>query len=76
VQWFTGTSGSFQTYNHQGGTQLADQTYKFCFRKEVGYCSYKLSENSATNPDPFQLMPIDTTTAVEVLPQDQSQFTL
>jgi len=36
VQYFTGTSGNFQSYNHQGGVQLADQEYKLCFRQELG----------------------------------------
>jgi len=61
VQYFTGVSGNFQTYNHQGGVQLADQEYNFCFRQEEGtnttassslindmYFSYRLLPNSGS----------------------------
>jgi len=36
VQWFTGTRGTVQTYNFQGGTQLAAQEYNLCLRQEEG----------------------------------------
>ncbi len=38
VQYFTGTSGTFMTYNYRavGGQQLQSQNYAFCFRQEEG----------------------------------------
>jgi len=36
VQYFTGTSGTVQSYNFQGGTQLAAQEYNICLRQEEG----------------------------------------
>ncbi len=36
VQYFTGTSGRFATYNHQEGRQLGLQAYSICFRQEEG----------------------------------------
>ncbi len=34
VQYFTGASGSFQSYNFQGGTMLENQNYAVCIRQE------------------------------------------
>jgi len=36
VQWFTGISDTIQSYNFQGGTQLAAQNYNICLRQEEG----------------------------------------
>jgi hypothetical protein len=38
VQYFTGASGTFTTYNYRavGGQQLQGQNYAFCFRQEEG----------------------------------------
>ncbi len=36
LQYFTGTSGTISSYNHQGGVQLADQNYNLCLRQEEG----------------------------------------
>ena len=39
VQYFTGKTGTFQTYNYQAGMGqlLADQDYSTCFRQEEGW---------------------------------------
>lgn len=34
MQYFTGASGSFQSYNYQGGTLLQSQNYAVCIRQE------------------------------------------
>ena len=38
VQYLTGASGTFMTYNYRavGGQQLQGQNYAFCFRQEEG----------------------------------------
>ena len=38
VQYFTGSSGSVQSYNFQGGQLLTQQQYTNCIRTERGYC--------------------------------------
>ena len=38
VQYFTGASGSVQSYNFQGGQLLTQQQYTNCVRTERGYC--------------------------------------
>ena len=38
VQYFTGASGSVQSYNFQGGQLLTQQQYTNCVRTEKGYC--------------------------------------
>jgi len=43
VQYFTGTSGTISSYNHQGGIQLADQNYKLCTRQELGMLFYNMT---------------------------------
>ena len=48
VQYFTGASGSFQSYNFQGGTLLEGQNYAVCVRQEK-------SQHCALNKRPFQL---------------------
>ena len=39
TQWFTGTTGTIQSYNFAGGHHLAGQDYTACIREEAGYCS-------------------------------------
>ena len=39
TQWFTGTTGTIQSYNFAGGSHLAGQDYTACIREEAGYCS-------------------------------------
>ncbi|XP_059088934.1 uncharacterized protein LOC131885026 isoform X2 [Tigriopus californicus] len=55
TQYFTGQSGSFQSYNHAGGQLLTDQLYKNCFRQELGFCRLSLTESATQTPDPFLL---------------------
>ena len=78
VQYFTGASGSVQSYNFQGGQLLTQQQYTNCVRTEKGYCgkSSHLSpltillllgilwkESSSTSPDPFQMSANPSTVA-------------
>eukprot|EP00094_Tigriopus_californicus_P013720 TCALIF_13276-PB protein Name:"Protein of unknown function" AED:0.26 eAED:0.26 QI:24/0.8/0.66/1/0.4/0.5/6/0/195 len=46
VQYFTGVSGSFQSYNFQGMVINDDQNYLTCIRQERGYCSIQYSANT------------------------------
>jgi len=53
VQYFTGLSGSVETYNHQGGNVLQGMNYQNCVRTEKGYCKIQWKQSSTTTPDPF-----------------------
>lgn len=58
VQYFTGVSGTFKSYNHpSSGTAqfLQSQDYFNCFRQEEGYCHMEVRESGTTTPDPFKL---------------------
>ncbi|XP_059078469.1 uncharacterized protein LOC131876939 isoform X2 [Tigriopus californicus] len=55
TQYFTGESGSFQSYNFAGGQLLTKQNYNNCFRQVEGYCRLQIRESSVTTPDPFAL---------------------
>jgi len=37
-QYHTGTTGTIQSYNFAGSSQLVGQDYKHCIRQEEGYC--------------------------------------
>ena len=56
-QWFTGVTGTLQSYNFAGGIHLANQDYTVCIRQEAGYCSieytadtFKVSLGSSAPP--------------------------
>lgn len=55
VQYFTGTSGTFASYNFNGGQLLEQQFYTNCIRQEYGYCSFDLRASGTASPDPFQI---------------------
>merc|ERR1712064_129779 len=55
VQYFTGTAGSVQSYNFQGGKYLQNQIYTNCIRTEQGYCKIQWKESSSPTPDPFTI---------------------
>ncbi|TRY61311.1 hypothetical protein TCAL_12284, partial [Tigriopus californicus] len=55
TQYFTGESGSFQSYNYQGNQLLQSMNYNNCFRQEEGFCRLQISEATAMTPDPFIL---------------------
>jgi len=55
VQYFTGLSGSVNSYNYAGGQIIQSQDYDNCIRQESGYCRIQWQQNSATTPDSFQL---------------------
>ncbi|XP_059096032.1 uncharacterized protein LOC131890653 [Tigriopus californicus] len=46
VQYLTGVSGSFQSYNFQGMVVNDNQNYLTCMRQERGYCSIQYSANA------------------------------
>ena len=45
-QWFTGVTGTLQSYNFAGGHHLANQDYSICIRAEVGYCSIEYTADT------------------------------
>jgi len=56
-QYFTGVTGTVQSYNFANSLQLATQSWKACIRQEVGYCciqwtviSYNLSPTACDAP--------------------------
>ena len=38
LQYFTGTSGTIESFNIDGGVHLSNQYYTICIRTEKGYC--------------------------------------
>ena len=45
-QWFTGVTGTLQSYNFAGGVHLANQDYTICIRQELGYCSIEYTADT------------------------------
>ncbi|XP_047472564.1 uncharacterized protein LOC125027523 [Penaeus chinensis] len=45
-QYYTGLSGTINSYNYNNGYYLAGLDYGICFRKESGYCTYTLRKTS------------------------------
>ena len=63
VQYFTGASGSVQSYNFQGGQLLTQQQYTNCVRTERGYCGQSrtyhiLPLTSHISPLTYHLSPL------------------
>ncbi|XP_059089369.1 uncharacterized protein LOC131885358 [Tigriopus californicus] len=58
TQYFTGKSGNFQSYNHQGGQLLQSMNYNNCFRQEEGYCNIQVREAVGSTIDAFFLSAI------------------
>jgi len=54
TQYFTGVSGSVQSYSH--GQMLNSQYYTNCIRTEAGYCRIQWKQSSTTSPDPFEIL--------------------
>jgi len=66
-QWFTGASGTVQSYNWPS-IQLISKTHNMCIRREAGYCGIQYQAYSATSPDSFILDDV-TITAVNGVAQ-------
>ena len=45
-QWFTGVTGTLQSYNFAGGRHLANQDYSICIREEAGYCNIEYTADT------------------------------
>ena len=45
-QWFTGVTGTLQSYNFAGGQHLANQDYSICIREEAGYCNIQYTADT------------------------------
>merc|ERR1711956_113865 len=61
-QWFTGISGTVQSYNWPT-IQLTSKTHNICIRREAGYCAIQYQAYSATSPDSFVLDDLAITAA-------------
>jgi len=46
TQWFTGVTGTLQSYNFAGGQHLANQDYSICIRQEAGYCNIEYTADT------------------------------
>jgi len=44
LQYFTGSTGTIQSYNWAGGVHLANQDYNNCIRTERGFCSMQYTQ--------------------------------
>merc|ERR1711899_25344 len=62
TQYFTGVSGSVQSYSH--GQMLNSQYYTNCIRTEAGYCRIQWKQSSTSSPDTFDMTPAPATTAL------------
>jgi len=61
LQYFTGTTGTINSYNFDESHHLANQQYRNCIRTELGYCSISFTEIES---DGFQISSIAPSTTV------------
>jgi len=55
VQYFTGATGTIQSYNFAGAQLLNSMYYNNCIRTEAGYCKIQYKESTGQTPDTFGL---------------------
>lgn len=55
LQYFTGVTGTIQSYNFAGGVLLDLQDYTTCIRQEQGMCTVAYHQNADTTPDTFDV---------------------
>ena len=60
VQYFTGSTGTIQSYNFAGGQLLQGMYYTNCIRTESGYCGIQYKESTGQTPDTFDMFPDST----------------
>jgi len=63
VQYFTGSTGTIQSYNFAGGQLLQGMYYTNCVRTEAGYCGIQYKESTGQTPDTFDFFPDSATNA-------------
>merc|ERR1711990_356464 len=68
LQWFTGSTGTVYSYNHQGGQFLNGMDYTNCIRTEDGFCGIEWKEKSDTTIDAFHVFATASTAAVVACP--------
>jgi len=61
VQYFTGSSGTIQSYNFAGGQLLNSMYYNNCIRTEEGFCKIQYKESTGQTPDTFGMVTGATT---------------
>jgi len=60
VQYYTGTTGTIQSYNFGGAQLLQGMYYTNCIRTEFGYCGVQYKESTGQTPDAFDVGTIAT----------------
>jgi len=68
LQWFTGSTGTVYSYNHQGGQLTNGLEYTNCIRTEDGFCGIEWKEKSDTTVDAFHVFATASTAAVVACP--------
>merc|ERR1711970_285540 len=63
VQYFTGSTGTIQSYNFAGGQLLQGMYYTNCVRTEAGYCGIQYKESTGQTPDTFDFFPNEASNA-------------
>jgi len=63
LQYFTGATGTIQSYNYAGKYHLASQKYSNCIRTEQGYCS--IAYSAVITASDFSLSGTGTTSLVQ-----------
>ena len=68
-QWFTGVTGTLQSYNFAGGIHLANQDYSICIRQEAGYCSIEYTADTFKVSLGLDALPltVDTPSAITLV---------
>jgi len=65
TQYYTGTGGTIESFNFNGGLVVAGVNYLMCFRKEEGTCGMVFAVDEGTStPNPFCLPTSGGTTQV------------
>jgi len=61
LQYYTGSSGEFKSFNFANGQLLSSQAYRVCFRQELDFCS--ISYRASLRPsDSFEMLTSNTGT--------------
>jgi len=61
LQYYTGSSGEFRSFNFANGQLLSSQAYRACFRQELDFCS--ISYRASLRPsDSFEMLTSNTGT--------------
>jgi len=68
LQWFTGSTGTVYSYNHQGGQLANGMDYTNCIRTEDGFCGIEWKEKSDTTVDAYHVFASASTAVLVACP--------